>query len=114
MEIVHTNGIWFAIDAVQEPLFVQEKIAGQHALAIHFFKKKGSGEGDFTERFFRMIRMPIVECFASWLEFLLVELMEPGHEFGHRIERRRGGSCGSRRSSGRSHSRGLLRQDYCW
>src|SRR6266576_143434 len=61
-----------------------------------------------------MIRMPIVECFASWLEFLLVELMEPGHEFGHRIERRRCGSCGRRRSRGRSHSCWLLRQAYRW
>src|SRR5258707_213855 len=69
--------------------------------------------GDFTERFFRMIRMPVVKCFASLLEFLLVELMEPGHEFGHRIERRRGGSCGRRGSGGSRHSCGLLRQAYC-
>src|SRR6266436_372459 len=113
-EVLHATGIWFAVDAVQEPLFVQEKITGQHALTIHLFKKKRSAEGDFTQRFFWMIRMPIVECFASWLEFLLVELMEPGHEFGHRIERRRRGSCGRRGSRRRSHSCGLLRQAYCW
>src|SRR5712692_10415600 len=112
-ELVHANGIWFAVDAVQKLLFVQEKITGQHALAIHFFKKKRSGEGDFTERFFWMVRMPIVKCFASLLEFLLVELVEPGHEFGHRIERRRCGSCGRRsRSSGDSNR--FLRQAYCW
>src|SRR6267154_2699956 len=113
-EVLHATGIWFAVDAVQKLLFIQEKITGQHPLAIHLFKKKRSAEGDFTQGFFRMIRMPIVECFASWLEFLLVELMEPGHEFGHRIERRRRRSCGRCGSRGRSHSCGLLRQAYCW
>ncbi len=42
-EIVHANGIWFAVDPVQKFPFVQEKIAGQHALAIEFFEKKGGG-----------------------------------------------------------------------
>src|SRR2546421_8384534 len=53
-KITHALGVRTALNSVQEFLLVQEKIAGQYALAGQLLKEIARGNGYLTKRLFRI------------------------------------------------------------
>src|SRR5437763_12811995 len=87
--MIHPLWVRTALNPVQKFLFVQEKIAGQYALAGELFKEIARGDGDLTKRLFRIARFPACESFACFGESLAVEEIESSVKLWYGCESRR-------------------------
>ena len=69
LKTLHPTRVGFALDAVQEPLFIQEEIAGEHALTVKLLEEIAGRDGDLAERFLRDAAIPkSLKFFAGLLE----------------------------------------------
>src|SRR5260370_2701242 len=89
-KMAHPLRVRATLNPVQEFLFVQEKIAGQYALAGQLLKEIAGGDGHLTKRLLRIAGFPICETFACFRELLLVKEIESGADLRHGCEGRVG------------------------
>jgi hypothetical protein len=87
--MAHALRIGAAVNFMQEFLFVEEKIAGQYALAGQLLKEIAGGDGDFTKRLLGIAGFPVGESFACFGESLLIEEIESSAKLWHGGEPRR-------------------------
>src|SRR2546427_11692119 len=87
--MTHAVGGGFAVDAMQEFLFVEEEIAAQHALAVQLLEEIAGGDGHLAEGLVWIARFPVGKSFAGFGEFLLVEQPKTRANFRHIGECRR-------------------------
>src|SRR5882762_1079328 len=81
--MAHALRVRAAVNAVQKFLFVEEKIAGQHALAGQLLKEVAGRDGYLTKRLLGIAGFPVCETFARLGESLLVEEIESGAQLWH-------------------------------
>jgi len=61
---------------MQESLFIQKEIAGEHALTEKLLEEIARRDSHLAEGFFRMLRFPIAKFLAGLLKILGVEQMK--------------------------------------
>src|SRR5258705_12021971 len=86
----HALRVRAAVNAMKKFLFVEEKIAGQHALAGQLLKEVAGRDRNFAKWLLRIAGFPIRETVARFREFLLVEEIEAGAQLWHGSEGWRG------------------------
>jgi len=82
-KILHSFGVWFPVNAVKKPLFVQEKIAGEYALPVQFFKKIAGGDSGLRKRFAGMRVGPGMKRCARFAKMLRIQQAEAFAKFGN-------------------------------
>src|SRR6267378_4262212 len=86
----HTLRVRAAVNAMKKFLFVEEKIAGQHALAGQLLKEVAGRDRNFAKWLLGIAGFPVRETVARFRKFLLVEEVEAGAQLWHGGEGRRG------------------------
>jgi hypothetical protein len=88
LETLHSSGVGFSFDPMQESFLVQKEITGEHPLTIKLFEEIAGGHGDLAKRLFRMLRFPRVKLFARSGKVQRVEGMKSCRKFWHGVKRR--------------------------
>src|SRR6266850_4845623 len=86
----HALWVRAAVNAMQEFLFVEEKIAGQHSLAGQLLKEVAGRDCNFAKWLFGISGFPVRETVARFRKFLLIEEIEAGAQLWHGGEGWRG------------------------
>src|SRR5258707_2641680 len=77
-----------AVNAMQEFLFVEEKVASQHALAGQLLKEVAGRDRNFAKWLLGIAGFPVRETVARFRKFLLIEEIEAGAQLWHGSEGR--------------------------